>query len=212
MRESLKAKAYNELGRMILTGALAPGELVLRREVARNLGMSVAPVLEAMLLLEAEGLLETLPRRGTRVRVHRLEDVRGQFLVREALECQVAREVYGRPVAAAYKRLDALARVVDAAAEDGLPRWEAEVAFHVALAELVSSPMFVEAYRRAMRADLFYKLKYAANGGARKRRSHRRLLLALRSAKSADEAEAATRRDLRNGTSVLFPERMNAKE
>jgi DNA-binding GntR family transcriptional regulator len=44
-----------------------------------------------MLRLEFEGLLESRPRAGTRVRIPTQEDVRGNYLVREALESQAAR-------------------------------------------------------------------------------------------------------------------------
>lgn len=203
MRDSLKQRAYREISRLILCGRLAPGEFVNRRNMARDLDMSVAPVLEAMLMLESEGLLETLPRRGTRVRVHRLEDVRGIFLVREALECQVAREIFGTPVAAEWPRLLVLAQAVDTASENAPPLWEAEVAFHCALADLMGSPVFSEAFRKAMRADLFYKLRQAGGGGSGSRRSHVRFLRALRAAKTPAEADVLTRSDLRHGKGAL---------
>lgn len=67
------------------------GELVSRRTIARQLGMSLPPVAEAFQRLEHEGLLESRPRVGTRVRLPSAEDVRGHFIIREALECQAAR-------------------------------------------------------------------------------------------------------------------------
>ena len=50
--------------------------------------MSFLPVTEALLRLEFEGLLESRPRAGTRVRIPSREDVLGHYLVREALEVQ----------------------------------------------------------------------------------------------------------------------------
>jgi len=52
--------------------------------------MSFLPVSEALLRLEHEGLLESRPRAGTRVRLPTEEDVRGQYTVREALEVKSA--------------------------------------------------------------------------------------------------------------------------
>jgi DNA-binding GntR family transcriptional regulator len=54
--------------------------------------MSFLPVSEAFLRLEFEGLLESRPRAGTRVRIPSKEDVRGHYLVREALEVEAARQ------------------------------------------------------------------------------------------------------------------------
>ena len=48
--------------------------------------MSFLPVSEALLRLEFEGLLESRPRAGTRVRIPSPDDVRGHYLVRETLE------------------------------------------------------------------------------------------------------------------------------
>jgi DNA-binding GntR family transcriptional regulator len=53
--------------------------------------MSFLPVSEALLRLEVEGLLESRPRAGTRVRIPTPQDVEGHFVVREALETQAAR-------------------------------------------------------------------------------------------------------------------------
>ncbi|MCX7935224.1 MAG: GntR family transcriptional regulator, partial [Planctomycetota bacterium] len=76
----------------------APGEFLDRRGVAREIGISPAPVLEAMLRLQEEGLLEALPRRGTRVRIITADYLLGQLLVREALECEAARLICGQKV------------------------------------------------------------------------------------------------------------------
>src|SRR5262249_46170342 len=46
---------------------------------------------EALMRLEFEGLLESRPRAGTRVRIPSRQDVEGHYVVREALEAQAAR-------------------------------------------------------------------------------------------------------------------------
>src|SRR5260370_23278456 len=66
------------------------GQVISRRKIAVELGMSFLPVSEALLRLEFEGLLESRPRAGTRVRIPSREDVRGHYIVREALEVQAA--------------------------------------------------------------------------------------------------------------------------
>jgi len=67
------------------------GSVVSRRRLAAELGMSFLPVSEALQRLESEGYLESRPRAGTRVRIPSAEDVRGHYVVREALETQAAR-------------------------------------------------------------------------------------------------------------------------
>ena len=87
---SLAAEAYGIVRHRILSGELHLGQTISRRTIAQELGMSFLPVTEALLRLEFEGLVESRPRAGTRVRIPTREDVFGQYLVREALEVQAA--------------------------------------------------------------------------------------------------------------------------
>src|SRR5262245_41217791 len=88
---SLAAEAYEFVKQRILRGELPMGQVISRRKIAAELGMSFLPVSEALLRLEFEGLLESRPRAGTRVRIPSREDVRGHYIVREALEVQAAK-------------------------------------------------------------------------------------------------------------------------
>ncbi|MBO0801433.1 MAG: GntR family transcriptional regulator [Blastocatellia bacterium] len=88
---SLASEAYVILRERILRGELPIGKVISRRKLASELGMSLLPVSEAFLRLEFEGLLESRPRAGTRVRIPTEDDVRGHYVVREALEVEAAR-------------------------------------------------------------------------------------------------------------------------
>lgn len=88
---SLAEKAYHLILDQVLRGGLPVGSAVSRRKLAEQFGMSLVPVAEALQRLELEGLMESRPRAGTRVRVPTAEEVRGRFELREALECQSAR-------------------------------------------------------------------------------------------------------------------------
>jgi DNA-binding GntR family transcriptional regulator len=87
---SLAAEAYQFVKQRILHGELPMGQVISRRKIAAELGMSFLPVSEALLRLEFEGLLESRPRAGTRVRIPSRDDVRGHYIVREALEVQAS--------------------------------------------------------------------------------------------------------------------------
>lgn len=88
---SLATEAYAILRERILRGKLPLGQGLSRRKIAAELGMSMLPVTEALLRLEVEGLLESRPRAGTRVKIPSEQDVRGHYVVREALEVQAAK-------------------------------------------------------------------------------------------------------------------------
>ncbi|MDC3727384.1 MULTISPECIES: GntR family transcriptional regulator [Rhodococcus] len=64
---SLRDETVDELRRLILDGELQPGERLSELNISDRLGVSRLPVREAFRRLEAEGLVESLPRRGVRV-------------------------------------------------------------------------------------------------------------------------------------------------
>jgi DNA-binding GntR family transcriptional regulator len=84
-------RAYLEIRNGILKGALPVGVALSRRKLATELHISVPPVTEALLRLESEGLVESKPRVGTRVRIPTRQEVEDRSLLREALETQAAR-------------------------------------------------------------------------------------------------------------------------
>ncbi|HJZ95368.1 MAG TPA: GntR family transcriptional regulator [Candidatus Solibacter sp.] len=88
---SLTEQAYYTIRDLILRGKLPLGAALSRRRLAGELGMSLLPISEAIQRLENEGLLESRPQVGTRVRIPTEQDVRDRFIIREALEGQAAR-------------------------------------------------------------------------------------------------------------------------
>ena len=120
---SLSDKAYDAIRDEILRGQLRPGTPLSRRRLARQLGMSVLPVTDALRRLEGDGLVESRARAGTRVRVPSEKDVRELYELREALETQSARLFAERATPANRLELVRLGKQVDALfdrmAEDG---------------------------------------------------------------------------------------------
>src|SRR5688572_21809070 len=116
---SLAAEAYAIVRQRILRGELVLGQVISRRKLAAELGMSFLPVSEALLRLEFEGLLESRPRAGTRVRIPSPDDVRGHYVVREALEAQAAMRFTQVATAAERAEMQQLAIRVDALGATG---------------------------------------------------------------------------------------------
>jgi DNA-binding GntR family transcriptional regulator len=88
---SLAERAYLVIRERILRGELPLGGILSRRKLTSELQMSVLPISEALQRLESDGLVESRPRVGTRVRIPSPNEVRDFYVVREALECQAAR-------------------------------------------------------------------------------------------------------------------------
>ncbi len=110
---SLAARAYLEIRNQILKGDLPVGMALSRRKLAAELNISVPPVTEALQQLESEGLLESRPRAGTRVRIPTQQDVEDRCIVREALETQAARLFAERATPAEKDELRRMGRRVD---------------------------------------------------------------------------------------------------
>lgn len=89
--QSLAELAYVAIRNQILRGELPFGVAIARRKLAESLNISVPPVTEALQRLERDGLVESKPRVGTRVRIPTREDVEDRSFLREALETQAAR-------------------------------------------------------------------------------------------------------------------------
>jgi DNA-binding GntR family transcriptional regulator len=89
--QTLKAQVYQTLRREILSGAMPPGTRLVRRALSQRLGVSPIPVIEALHQLEKDGLVESQPMYGHRVREMSVETARNDHIVREAIECQAAR-------------------------------------------------------------------------------------------------------------------------
>lgn len=85
--------AYERLKREILEGVLPPGYQAPEPDIANRLGMSRTPVREALIRLEAEGLVDLVPRRGARVVAITKKDIREIFEILAELEALAARKI-----------------------------------------------------------------------------------------------------------------------
>ncbi len=110
---SLAVWAYTEIRNRILRGDLPVGLAISRRKLAKELKVSVLPVTEALQRLEREGLLESKPRVGTRVRIPTRESIEERCQLREALETQAARLFAERATKAEKRELRHMGRQVD---------------------------------------------------------------------------------------------------
>jgi DNA-binding GntR family transcriptional regulator len=155
--------------------------------------------------LTQEGFLTTRRRRGTFVASPSIEDVRGQFLLREAIECQCARLYCGAPVRAAHRQLRPLARAVDKAAATGKSICAEDLAFHQALVELTECEALIQCFQRVANLHLFHDVAVISPTRPATYDKHLGLLDELCKA-SPDQAEARIRRNLRLGKEALFEE------
>ena len=85
--KSLMTVVLDTIRRRILTGEFRPGQKINESEIAVNLGISRSPVREAFRVLERDGLITTLPRKGSYITDISLKDLGELFDIRNILEC-----------------------------------------------------------------------------------------------------------------------------
>jgi DNA-binding GntR family transcriptional regulator len=83
--------ALERLREAIIMGELTPGTPLRLEDLARQLGMSISPIREAVRQLEALGLAEHVPHHGAKVMRLDVEELRELFSIRLALESMAVR-------------------------------------------------------------------------------------------------------------------------
>jgi DNA-binding GntR family transcriptional regulator len=159
---SLVDEAYEQIRRRILDNAWPPGHRALEQEVALALGMSRTPVREALMRVQAEGLVEVVPRHGMHVLPVSPTDMREMYQILTALECMAAELLASRkPSDKELKPLvDATKAMGKALKADDLDAWAAaDERFHAHLVDLAGNRQLqatvLNYWDRAHRARMF---------------------------------------------------------
>ena len=84
--QSLVARVTSMIRKGIIEGRFDPGEHLQEIRLSNQLGVSRGPIREAFRMLENEGLVETIPRKGVRVRELSINDIESIYELRSTLE------------------------------------------------------------------------------------------------------------------------------
>ncbi len=206
--KSLSDQAYEQIRNEILGGELAMGAVLSRRPLASRLKMSFLPITEALKRLEAEKLVESRPRIGTRVRVPSEQDIRANNVIREALESQAARLCVQNITADEKEELLTSAQNLDdlqkaCAVEHQDSRFLFSVntyhmQFHLRISELAHCPGLYRAIEREQVLIFSWLHDLAAQRYVQPERFHSKLAEALCS-DDIQVADEAMRAHVRNG-------------
>jgi DNA-binding GntR family transcriptional regulator len=192
-RKSLSSQVYATLLDRILSGAWKPGSLFDRRSAAKELGVSIAPVGEAMIRLEKEGFLINIPRKGTLLRPREPRKLYENLMLREAIECQAVFMAFER-LPENEKKLRELA--VNADVAEGKAGRAADAAFHRGLVSLAGVDTLL-AQLESLSLQLMFDELVLFDSPEGKAESHDELLDALLKAKTPEAAVARLRGHLR---------------
>lgn len=177
---TMSAAAAGELRRRILAGIIAPGAALRQDDLVEDLGISRIPVREALLQLEAEGLVKIVPHKGAIVSVLTEGELDELFSLRGMIEPDLLARSAPRLTASDFEELRAILADFDAAVEaKELLRWgELNYAFHMGLYQRAERPKSLLLASNLLRdCDRHTRIQMSLAGAAdRAQREHRELL------------------------------------
>lgn len=149
---TIQEQLVRELRHLILSGELRPGERLIEERLTEEFGVSRPPLREALRVLQRDGLIKTMPRRGSVVMPLTADDVREIYSLRWALErlaielsVPVTDDSVLQPLRDA---LDIMAKAADGGDPEQL--LEANSEFHLTLCGLPGHRRLLQAYESLM--------------------------------------------------------------
>ena len=148
-REGLVERVAALLSKAIIGGKLAPGARLSESVIARDLGVSRAPVREAARLLESSGLVTYAPNRGFFVRQISVDALDDLYELRIVIESAAIRRVIRNKDQAVIdnltRQIDELYRVAGDGV-DMLTQVSADMEFHRLLCAGSGNPKFLNVF------------------------------------------------------------------
>ena len=142
----------------ILDGRLEPGSRLKEQELAEELGISRTPVREALLMLQAEGLIVTTPNRSAVVREHDADDLEDLYQLRAVLEGYAARQAAKRITGEELDRLnDSCARFDALSGSDIRALVKENLFFHSTILGAAGSERLSWMVQKVIELPLVYK-------------------------------------------------------
>ncbi|WP_029353345.1 GntR family transcriptional regulator [Bosea sp. 117] len=200
VKESFKSRAYSAIKEAITNMNIYGSDeplLLDERDISERLGASRTPVREAVAMLEQEGLLRAVPRRGILVVRRTKAEIIEMIEAWAALESMAARIATRRASDEAIAELRAYFKEFDLSRieRDRCDEYSsANIAFHQALIRLSGSSMLASMtenlflHVRAIRHRTIFEMDRAQRSAA----DHREIIMALE-ARDADRAERLVR-------------------
>ncbi|WP_170775696.1 GntR family transcriptional regulator [Ruegeria lacuscaerulensis] len=129
---SLTQRVHQSLKQAILALDFPPGANLRKAPVCERLGVSRAPVADAIARLASEGLVDVVPQSGTRVSYFSMDEIREGVFLREALELATVAKVARDLTEDQRKRLSRNMRLQELLIEDeDIPGfYQADEEFH----------------------------------------------------------------------------------
>lgn len=160
-RKVFREEIRNTIREAIFKGELRPGDRIIETYWAKEMGVSQGPVREAIRDLEAMGLVETVPFKGSRVRSLTEKDIQDNYSVRICLESKSVRDVIGiltdeEMNVLAQQLQDILTQMDDCAKRGDLRAFtDCDTAFHRALIDATGNEVLLRLWEQCNMRNWF---------------------------------------------------------
>lgn len=142
-RVNVSEAAYPAVKKILLSSKYAPGGRVAIEELCRDLGVSRTPVFDALNRLQAEGLVQIIPRKGVYLVTLSDEKAHELYAIREVLEGMAtklaAKNITDRQIDQLKKALDKQSSCLAEGDTEGYA--SATIKFHNAIVEAAGNKM-----------------------------------------------------------------------
>ncbi len=197
----LRDVVFNNLRQAILKGELKPGERLMEISLSNRLGVSRTPVREAMRMLEQEGLVIMIPRKGAQVAEITEQDLDDVLEVRLGLEqlavgfaCERITDGELEKLGRAAEKFEKTAQKKDLSAVA-----EADVAFHEVIYQATHNRRLVQMISNLREQMYRYRIEYLKDVEGRKTlaKEHQGIWEAMERGEKEDAIEKMTQHILR---------------
>lgn len=173
----LSQVAYQRFKEALFAKRILAGSTISQAELVAITGVPISPLREALQVLEAEGLIQVLPRSGIRIAKPDLALVRNAFQLRQILELPAVRhaaEAMPRDrveaVEASHRQLLERMRAIEVTPALAEEVRLFDIGFHLEIVGFMNNPLLERAYRQAhdyvrlIRLDQLYQMSVRAVG------------------------------------------------
>lgn len=202
----LRTHVFKELEQAIIDGVIEPGTSLAEQKISKQLGVSRTPVREALMQLELEGLVETIPGKGAVVIGVTDSDIDDIYTIRVRIEGLASRRAAEMITDKELKVLEEVVELQEfyVSRNDFMQVWHLDTRFHEYLYQCSRSrplkqilTLFHNYIQKAR------ELTVRSGRAADSTMEHRRIVNALR-AHDPDEAETAMAEHVTNARDSFF--------
>jgi DNA-binding GntR family transcriptional regulator len=192
--EPLRAAVYTRIVALLVSAQYRPGSVLTEAALSRAMGVSRTPVREALLRLEAEGVLESTLARGFTLRALSRSEAAELYPILAALEALAVESAGPAVIKPVLGTLRATLTELEGCT-DAVRRWQLDTAWHATLTSACGNRHLASLIAQLRTSLSRYELAYMQQVRSREQadRQHRQILSALQAGHAHRAASLLTK-------------------